>query len=533
MSLPRTVAEVLRDHVTLSVEGIDRMYLNVYVPRLQCEKGIFYFFRLHRKQRVVSSVLMDPITKAFVAGIEAFGKKGGVPLITFEKKQRKDDIALERHAAFTKPEGVVFIGKAQEKTSVVRTEKRRDAKGVLYPWLVRSTAPVNHYYFYCLDRDFGPFFLKFCSYFPYNAKLCINGHEYVKRQLAKEGIPFEPLDNGIRSCSDPKRLQQICDDLSPEKIDALLRKWLSLLPQPLTPQDRAAGYDYDVSILQAEFSLTQVLDRPVTGRILFEEVIRENLDIGRPDQVQLIFNRKITRRTPGRFRTRVLTDGVVPSLHVDYKSSRIKQYHKENQALRTETTINNTRDFGIGKRLKNLPELRKIGFTANRRLLDVQRISHDCTIGEDVFTKLQSPCEVGDQHVPAMRFGDRRVQAALSGIVLFCFAARGFSNRDLRARLAPLLGKKPGEITAGQMTYDLRRLRLRGLIARIPKTHRYCLTQLGLRVALFYTRAHARLIRTGLTAAMPTSELSPTLAAGFRKIEQGMDELHAAAKVAS
>src|SRR5204863_4285118 len=121
---------------------------------------------------------------------------------------------------------------------------------------------------------------------------------------------------------------------------------------------------------------------PVTGRVFFEEVIRENLDLGRPSQVALVFDRRVTRRTPGRFRTRVITDGVVPSLHVDYKKACIKQYHKEGQALRTETTINDTRDFGVGKSLKNLPALRQIGFQANRRLLDVQKISHDCSIGE-------------------------------------------------------------------------------------------------------------------------------------------------------
>jgi hypothetical protein len=115
-------------------------------------------------------------------------------------------------------------------------------------------------------------------------------------------------------------------------------------------------------------NLTQVLDRPVTGRVFFEEVIRENLDISRPSQAQLIFDRRISRRTPGKFRTRVITEGVVPSLHVDYKTTRIKQYHKEGRALRTETTINNTRDFGIGKSLKNLPALRQVGFRANRRV---------------------------------------------------------------------------------------------------------------------------------------------------------------------
>src|SRR4029079_3037871 len=168
---------------------------------------------------------------------------------------------------------------------------------------------------------------------------------YVPQLQREQGVAFEALDNGILSCADPARLQDLSDGLSAEKIEGLLRKWLAKVPHPFTAEDRKAGYRYDLSILQAEFSLTQVLDRPVTGRIFFEEVIRENLDIGRPDRVQLIFERRVTRRTPGRFRTRVLTEGVTPSLHIDYKHTGLKQYHKEGRALRTETTINDTRDF--------------------------------------------------------------------------------------------------------------------------------------------------------------------------------------------
>ena len=359
----------------------------------------------------------------------------------------------EYRTRFGGSEGIVVIGKAQEKTPVFRTEKRRNPRtGQSYPWIVRSTAMVNHFYFYGIDEDFGPFFLKFCTYFPYNAKLCINGHEYVKRQLAKEGIAFEALDNGVLSCADPERLQQICDGLSAAKIDAVLRKWPARVPHPYTSRDRAAGYRYDISILQAEFSLTQVLDRPLTGRVFFEEVIRENLDIGRPDHVQLIFDRRITKRTPGRFRTRVITEGVVPSLHIDYKHSRIKQYHKEGRALRTETTINDPRDFDLGKRLSNLPALRRIGFQANRRLLDVPRISQDCALGEDAFRGVNDPIAVGGQRASGLRFADPAVQALFSALVVFHLLPRGFSNRDLRNHWAPLLGKAPEDMTPGQMT---------------------------------------------------------------------------------
>src|SRR6516162_7610120 len=284
------------------------MYLNVYVATLQTVGGLLGYLQVHRGERFASTTAVAPMTEAFVHNIEQFVAGEGVDLITFEKGQRKDDITQKYLRKFKKSEGVLYVGKAQEKARIMRTERRRCKRtSATYPWIVQTTAMVNHYYFYGVDEDFGPFFLKFCSYFPCNAKLCLNGHEYVKRQLAKEGIVFDALDNGIRSCADPKRLQEICDSLTPAKIERLLRKWLRRLPHPFPARDRAAGYRYDLSILQAEFSLTQVLDQPVTGRIFFEEVIRENLDIGRPSQVSLIFDRKITGRTPGRFRTRVIT----------------------------------------------------------------------------------------------------------------------------------------------------------------------------------------------------------------------------------
>jgi hypothetical protein len=523
MSLPRTVAEVLKHHVTLEVEGIDRMYLNVYQPRLQTDRGVASFFRFHRGETFASSALMNPMSKSFVARIERFVKDNQIPLITFTKGQRKDDVTQEYRSRFGGIEGIVVVGKAQEKTPVFRTEKRRNPQtGQTYPWIVRSTAMVNHYYVYIIDDDFGPFFLKFCTYFPYNAKLCLNGHEYVKRQLAKEGIPFEALDNGVLSCADPERLQQICDGLSAGKIDALLRKWLARVPHPFTPQDRAAGYRYDISILQAEFSLTQILDRPLTGRVFFEEVIRENLDIGRPDQVQLIFQRRITKRTPGRFRTRVITQGVVPSLHIDYKHSRIKQYHKEGRALRTETTINDPRDFDLGKRLSHLPALRRIGFQANRRLLDVQRISQDCALGEDAFRGVNDPIAVGGQRASGLRFADPAVQALFSALVVFHLLPRGFSNRDLRNHWAALLGKAPEDMTPGQMTYHLRRLRLHGLIERIPQSHRYRVTRRGWRIVLFCTRIYNRALRPGLALIIPEEALDDCeLRRGF----DGLDEV--------
>ena len=491
----KNVAEILAHHVTFELEAIDRMYLNAYVPSLQTGGGFVWFVKTQLGARVPSTLMVAPMSQRFVEAIERFVETQGIDLVTFEKGQRKDDVAQEYLAKSGDEEGVLFIGKAQEKASVFRTEKRRDAAGLTYPWIIRSTAMVNHYYVYILDRDFGPLFIKFCSYFPYPAKLCLNGHEWLKRQLTHRGVPFEPLDNGIRSSDEASCVQRIADTLDAAKIDAVFRKWLRRLPHPFAPAHRAAGYRYHLSILQSEFALTQVLDRPHTGRVFFEEVLRENLDIGRPDQMQLIFDRHVTRRTPGRFRTRVLTEGVVPSLHVEYKKSKVKQYHKEGQALRTETTINDTYDFTIGRALHNLPALRQIGFAANRRLLHVESLSHDCLIGEDALDAVTQPVVIHDQRAAGLRFGDARVHALMHALCLFALAPTGFRHRELRAPVAQLQRRDPATYSAGAMTYDLRRLRLHGLIERVPRSHRYRVTATGAQVAMFYARLYARALR--------------------------------------
>ena len=530
----QTVRELLEGRVVLDVEGIDRLYLNLYQPMLQTGGGVATFFKVHRGAKVASTTLMAPMSHAFVKAIHDFARGEGVEIVAFAKGQRKDEVTRERLTKFAAPEGVLYIGKAQERFASFRVIKKISVHtGQPYPWLTRGSVMCNHYYFYLVDEDFGPLFIKFSSYFPYTARVCLNGHEYLKRQLAKEGIAFEALDNGVLSCADPQRLQEIADGLDAPKIEALVSKWLSRLPDPFTATDHAAGFNPKLSILQAEFSRTQVFDRPLSGRHLFEEIIRENIDLGRPSKVSLIFDRRITKRTPGTFHTRVITQGVIPSLHVSYKFSKIKQYFKEGRALRTETTINNTHDFGVGRSLVNLPALRAIGFNANRRLLEVETITQDCTLAEGLFDQVTQPQVVDGQRVPGLRFDDARVLALLQVLCLFLGLPEGFRNVSMRAWMAQALAVPIDAYSPGRMTYDLRRLRLHGLIERIPHSHSYRLTALGTRVALFFTKVHSRVLRPGLSQLFDGCPKAPNrpVATAMRHLGQAMDALFHQAKL--
>ena len=519
------INELLQDHVTLTVECLDRIYLNGYIPTLQLPGQLVEFLIEQRERPIPSPALLGQITQQFVESVKSFAAQNGIPIVHFKRGERKDDIAAEYRKRFSQAEGVVFIGVAQEKAQAFKGRKK-DQTGYVGFEYIRESVYVNHYYFYIQDADFGPAFIKVCSYAPYPVKVCLNGHEWAKQQLRQAGIAFEALDNGFLSCADPTSLQAICDRLGPEQIQAFFDKWVGRLPWPLTPADREAGYCHRLAVWQLEVSHTQVFDDPVHGREFFEAVIRENLDLGRPDRVQLVFNRKVIKTTPGQFRTRIIEDGVQPSLHIEYKKSQVKQYFKEGRALRTETTINRPKDFGVNKGLAHLPYLQQIGRSINRRLLDVQRVSHDCHLSQASVERVVLPTVTADgQRAPGLRFGQSRVMALFAALALFVPAACGFTHRTLRPLVAALLGVPEEQYTANQLTYDLRRLRLKGIIWRVPGTQRYVLTPYGRKVVLFFTRLHARVFRVGFAALDPTAVIPSPLAEALAQVDREIDRL--------
>jgi len=488
----------------------------------------------HLRHPIPSPALFKPLHDRFVGAVQAFAARHHIPLIPFESKQRKDDVVAAYRRRFPRPDGVVVIGVAQEKMRSFKAHKRTGPGTRVTFDFSRQSVAVNHYYFYVQDREWGPAFLKIGTYLPYPVKLCLNGREWVKQQLRRHRIRFHSLDNGFLACADPTVLQATCDALGAADVQAFFDRWSHRLPWPMTPVDRAAGYDHRLAICQLEVSLTHVFDRPVQGRHFFEAVIRENLDLGRPDRVRLLFPLRLTRATPPPtfgYRTRVITDGVHPSLHIEYKASHVKQYFKEQRALRTETTINNPRDFYVNKGLANLGHLRDVAQTVNRKVLEVERLSHHCVLTQDALDRLQQPTAEAGQRVSALRFGDPRVMALLQALAGLTHLPHGFRNRDLRPHVAALLGHP---YSAAQMTYDLRRLRLKGLLHRIPHTHRYTATSYGLKVAFFYAKVYLRIFRPHWRALLPDDDRLPRpLRLVLAQLDREIDKLHQEANLAA
>jgi hypothetical protein len=308
------------------------------------------------------------------------------------------------------------------------------------------------YYFYLLDADFGPGFIKICTYFPYPAKVWLNGHEWAKRQARRAGLGFKELANGFASCEDPAALQAICDRFGPGHIQGFFDRWSSIIPTPFTTQDKRAGYFYELSMRQVEVSRTLVFDDPRRARGFFEALVADNIGVGRPEEVRAVFiptRRGVRTSLPSQ--TRIFSPGT--DVHVDfsYKHSRVKQYLKEGRALRIETVIDKPKDIGILARLarlEHLPELIERARQINHRLLMIERAGQGCAIGSALFERIHQPFNHEGQRTGAFRFGDQRAMALAGSLCLVVHGGKvdgGGGLGSAVSRDAREVDRRPGE----------------------------------------------------------------------------------------
>jgi hypothetical protein len=507
-----TVASLLAQHITLRVRAVDRIGIAGYVPALQHEGGLVQFL-LHRasligRRNIPSPALLGHNHDRMVADFDRFVAEHELPVVRFRRGDHKEQLArpFQLAAAAEGRTGVVLVGKVQERVDVWKgwVDKTSPQSTPKHPHVRfgRQSAVPDQWYFYLWDPDWGPAFIKLNTYAPYGLWVMANGHEWVKRRLARAGVGFTELDNGLWTVADPDEARRLCASLGSGHVRSLINRWLPSLPSPLTAADRRASFAWAFSVRQIEIADTAVFDRPAAGRAWFEAAIRDHLDLGRPDKVKVVFARRVLtqgkNQTPGSFSTQVITPGTRARIEIRYKTSGAKAYLKEGKALRVETTINNPEHFDLRKTLNtdNWRALRRTGEQVNQRFLEALGEGSAGLPNADVLAAIVLPTVHHGQRAPGLRFGEPRVMALLASIASFEHVTTGLTNRGLRHHMADLYA--PG-YTSRQATYDLRRLRLKGFIQPVPGTHTYRVTPHGRTIATFFTRLAARVVVPVLT----------------------------------
>jgi hypothetical protein len=528
---PVTVNDVLDGHVKLDLECLDRIYLHGYLGQLQVGGQVIRFLQ-HRGFPIPSPACLQQIGDAFRRSVASFTDANNIPVVALKATDRNIEVMRPYldAAAQTGRSQVAAVGVAQE-TMRVFIARKRDTDPAKCPQFSfdKVDRRVTVYYFYLWDDNFGPAFIKVCTYCPWPIKVWVNGHEWAKRQCVKAGLAFTELTNGFASCSDPVMLQAICDRLGPGAINVFFQRWLHRLPLPLAAGDRDGGYWWELSMAQIEISRTIAFTQPRYARGFFEALVADNLDLGRPDTLEIVFDRQVRKDTVSEFKTKVVTRGTQVTINAFYKHSRIKQYLKDGRALRIETVINAPNDLRVQRRLHNLDELQAKGRAINARLLHAERVGQGCHLANPVFERIAHPTLTAEgRRASAMRFGDSRVQALAGALCVTLCAVTGITNRSLRALMTGLLD---APYTMAQASYDLARLRHNALITRRPHTNTYDLTPDGLRFAIFYTKVHNRVLTPLFTADQP--QAPPELRTALHTIDHHVADFIADARLPS
>jgi hypothetical protein len=489
-----TLADACGPAVAFTYRSIDRLILNAYIPTLQMPGAMVTFLREVCGKPILSPVVFKALTDRFVAAVHAFTEQHGIPVLRATGRTGPGEVAQRalRAAARAQRWGVVAVVVHQESARVF-TSRHAGGRRTNF-WVQEERRLVNHYYFYLRDQEYGDGFVRISSYAPFPTRIWLNAHGYLAAQLRRRRVAFRTLDNCLVEVADPATLAAMAQRFDAALVEQIARRWLAWVPDPLTAAERAAGYPWRLSVYQAEFSDNVIFHRTQVLNRVYEDLLRDHLHLGRPDMLKVIFDRRIQHNTPGPFKTRLLREGVVSCLKIFYKKSFLKQYNKGGRVLRTELCVNDPRDFRIGRSLVNLDYLGTVAYHAVGRFLKAQAVTAATALDRASFERLVTPSRDRDRQVAGLRFGTPPVMRLLAALGCAGLTFKAFSHADLRTMLAERFGAAPAEVTSARLSYQLAKLRGKGLLRKTVGHNRYTLTDPGYRAALYLTKLHQRLL---------------------------------------
>jgi len=471
----------------------DRILLNGLIQPFQQEQRVVGFFSTYRDLYPVSRNVLREIATQFQNWVINRSKKWAAPILDAPEGRRDDFV--QQYFIAAKPDQVVCILKAREPGRIMTAigTKKENC------WhLELKQRWVNQYNFYINDSEWGRMFVRVCPYFPFSARVCLNQHHWIANRLKQRGIRFRQSTNAFASCAEPKLLQEIADSLAAKDLSRCGRKWLAQLTPFFTERERKqAGVEHRLFFSQIEYCDNLIFSRRASVDQLSQRLIDANRTIGQPNKISVIFGRKIQKYHAGKLQT-VIEDLDLPNpvIRSHYKNGFLKQYVRDKSNLRTEPATNNVTDYGVGKALENLPQLKEKLSNIIDRYHNVQQDILESFVDRGQLQALIRPTELPNgKRIPGLKLDHPRQLALMHALVRFSHIAAqdSFSTPEIHADTAEALGCTTAQYTLGSLRYDLSKLRAKGLVHRLHKSRRYRLTPEGYRICVVYLKLFEKL----------------------------------------
>ncbi len=494
-----TFYEHHQDSIRFAYRCFDRILLNGLIQPFQQPKQVVRFFTRYREQYPVSRAVLRDIATQYQHWVTARAAQWRVPIVDAPSGRRDDFV--DRYFRRAEPDQIVVILKGREPARILTAIGKDDRWHLQYArrWVIQ-------YNFYLLDREWGRMFVRLCPYFPFSARVCLNQHHWLANRLRTEGIALRQCGNALLTCSDPTRLQQLADALTPRDLDRCAQKWLRAFTPFFTPSERReAACQHRLFLSQVEYCDNLIFQRRAALDALGERLFDANRTIGQPTKLATIFGRKVTKRHHGKLETLIEDlDLPNPVIRSYYRDGSIKQYVRDHLLLRTEATSNNVRDFGVAKALDHLPELRQAMAAVTDRYLTVQQDILETFVDRGQLRQLAEPTRLPNgKRIPGLKLDHPRQLAVMHALVRFAHIAAGdtFTTRDLHESTVAALDTTTDQYRLASLRYDLSKLRAKGLVERVPHSRRYRLLPHGYSICLLFLKLFER-VYAPLTAGL-------------------------------
>lgn len=484
-----TLENMYKDLIKFSYCSFDRIVIRGHVPMLQGTDGggIVTWARSLDPNIILTNSWFESLAAKFHINVKKFAQEHNIPIISCNQNQEKNEVAktyLPKDQNFI---GVYLIIKSREMTYSFASQKSIHNKNPQHRNITRQDRCVDHFYFYLLDQYWGPISIRFSSHLPFNVKVFLNGNRWLSREASRKGVNLKSNDNAIIHCDNPTNLQAIADSLIAKKIQSVCDHWVYRLLPVLSYKERnKSAFHYQWFLHHIEFAHNMVFKSPWNLTKLFQRHLAVNYEHFHPRQIESFFGHRHRKTYDKVCNLRLYHQTeAVSVIRMRSKGCSLKQYNKLQRIFRSEITVTNVRDLHIYKAIANLNKLKERMSNILCSFQAIQSSVHQATATRGELSALAQPGKQGKTCVPGIKLDNERIMSLVAILPCLVRFPEGFRITDLRDILCQITQK---QYTTAQVSYDLRKLRAKNLLCRIPKQKRYMLTHRGATVAVVLSR---------------------------------------------
>jgi hypothetical protein len=492
MPTPDDFSTYITDLLKGTYDCVDRISVRGYFPMGQTSGGLLTWWNKLYPSRLLTQEQLRRMSGDLGRRLTAYARKHQIALHYFEVGDKSKHAKAEKlRPADPNFQGLFAIFVAKGPALVWQAKNNRAGKVVLRR--PKNWPLVYHYHFHIIDKQWGHITIRMSGHPPFGLQISLNGHEWVQRQAQKQAISWVKEGNCFVGGSDLAGLNRLAQGLDGvrglARLAQVVDRWVysACLCFALTrEQQQRSGFRYAYSCYQLEYSRNLLfkngrqLDKVYQGLI---DRTRRLLDVPR---LKTIFGRKRRpfKSNKGDGRLEKIIDQSMHDLtlfKLHFGKLTLKLYDKGDRVLRVEIIVNNIEELRCGKRLEKLPGMLERLQKMVVEFLGVVQAAHLSFLDGQQLDALATPSVRGTRRTAAVDLQKPRMRAVAEAVVALAAQPEGFTSQQLARRVRQMQGRSMSAYRRRQAAYDLRKLRGKSLVQRLPQTRRYRVRRPGIR----------------------------------------------------